>query len=101
MFRKRCSTTVFVVTYCGGVIVYRSRTQSITDLSSTEAKFLATVLYAKIAFYLRSMLEELKFDCTKATKIYDDNTSPIMIINSQVPTECACHIYVQYFAIQD
>ena len=88
-------------TYCGGAIVYRSKTQSITYLSSTEAEFLAAVLCAKIALCLRSVLDELGFGCTEPTKIDEDNASTIMIVNSQVPTECAQHIYVQYFAIQD
>ena len=32
---KQRSTTGFVFTYCGGAIVYRSKTQSITVISST------------------------------------------------------------------
>ena len=66
--------------------------QSTIALISTEAEFLAAVLCAKIALYLRSILEELGFGCTEATKIYKDNTSNIMIVNSQVPTEHARHI---------
>ena len=84
--RKRRSTTGFVFTYCGGAIVYQQKTQSITALSSTEAVFFAAVLCAKIALYLRSILDELGFGCTEPTKIYDDNASTIMIVNSQVPT---------------
>ena len=57
--RKRRSTTSFVFTYCGGAIIYRSKIQSITALSSTEAEFLAAVLCAKIALYLRFILYEL------------------------------------------
>ena len=47
--RNRRSTTGFVFTYCGGAIVYRSKTQSVTALSSTEAEFFAAVSCAKIA----------------------------------------------------
>ena len=68
--RKRRSTTGFVFTYCFGAIVYRSKTQSITALSPTEAKFLAAVSCAKIALYLRSILHELGFGDTEPTKIY-------------------------------
>ena len=99
--RKRRSTTGFVFTYCGGAIVYRSKTQSIIALSSTEAEFLAVVSCAKIALYLRSILDELGFRCTEPTKIYEDNALTIMIVNLKIPTERARHIYVQYFAIQD
>ena len=61
--RKRRSTTGFVFTYCGGAIVYRSKTQSVAAISSTEAEFLAAVSCAKIALYLRSILFELGFLC--------------------------------------
>ena len=75
--------------------------QSITAISSTEAEFLAAVSCAKIALYLRSILYELGFGCVGPTPIYEDNASTILIVNSAVPTKRACHIYVQYFAIQD
>ena len=45
-------------TYCGGAIAYKSRTQSITTISSTKAEFLVVVLFAKIALFLCSILEE-------------------------------------------
>ena len=67
---KQHSTTGFVFIYYGGAIVYRSKTKSITALSSTEAEFLAAISCAKIALYLRSILEELGLGCTEATKIY-------------------------------
>ena len=41
--RKRRSTTGFAFTYCGGAIVYRSKTQCVNALSSTEAEFIADV----------------------------------------------------------
>ena len=88
-------------TCCGGAIVYRSKTQSVTAISSTEAEFFAAVSCAKIALYLRLILYELGFACKEATPIYEDNASTIDIVNSSVPTERARHIYIQYFAIQD
>ena len=99
--RKRQSTAGFVFTYCGGAIVYRSKIQSITAISSTEVEFLAAVSCAKIALYLRSILFELGFPCIGPTCIYEDNASTIDIVNSTIPTERAWHIYIQYFAIQD
>ena len=84
---KQRSTTEILFTYCGSETVYRSTTQSITALSCTEAEFLAAVSCAKIALYLCSILEELGFCCTEATKRYEDNASTIMIVNSQVLTK--------------
>ena len=98
---KRQSTTGFVFTYYGGIIIYHSKTQYVTTISSTEAEFIATVSCAKIALYLRSILYELGFACEEATPIYEDTASTINIVNSSIPTEHAQHIYIQYFAIQD
>ena len=98
---KRRSTAGFVFTYCGGAIVYRSKTQSFTPISSTEAEFLAAVSCAKIALYLRSILFELGFPCKGPTRIYGDNASTIDIVNSTISTERSRHIYIQYFTIQD
>ena len=70
-------------------------------LALLRAEFLAAVLCAKIALYLRSILFELGFPCKGPTRIYEDNASTIDIVNSTIPTERARHIYIQYFAIQD
>ena len=53
--REQRSTTGLVFICCGGAIIYRSKIQTVTTLSSTEAKFLTAVLYAKIALYLLSI----------------------------------------------
>ena len=59
--RKCRSTTgfAFTFTYCGGAIVYRSKTQGVNALSSTEAAFIAAVTAAKTDCYLRFMLNNL------------------------------------------
>ena len=95
---QKCQfTTGFVFTYCGGAIVCQSKMQTVTAISSTEAEFLAAISCAKITLYLRFMLEEFGFPCYSPTRMYEDNASTIMIVNLQVPTKYAQHIYVQYF----
>ena len=49
---KRRSITGFVFTYCGGAIVYQSKTQSITAGSSCESEFIAAFSTCKVARYL-------------------------------------------------
>ena len=44
---KRRSTTGYALTHCGGAILYQSKAQSITALSSTEAELIAAVTAAK------------------------------------------------------
>ena len=98
---KRRSTTGYAFTYSGGAIVYRSKTQSITALSSTKAEFIAAVTAAKTARFLRSILTELGFPQTEPTPIYEDNQPTIDIVASRKPTERTRHIDIRYFAIQD
>ena len=47
--QKRRSTTGVVFTFMGGAVVYKSKTQSLTASSSTEAEFIAAHAAAKIA----------------------------------------------------
>ena len=99
--RNRRSTTGHAFVLSGGVISYRCKTQSVTATSSTEAEFLAAVLTAKQAKYLRSILKELGFEQPGPTTSYCDNQSAINVANARVPTERSRHIDMQHFAIQD
>ena len=99
--KRRRSTTGYALTYSGGAIVYRSKAQSITAQSSTEAEVIAAVTAAKTVRYIRSVLDELGFPQTKPTPIYEDNASAIDIVNSQKPTERTRHMEIRFFAIQD
>jgi hypothetical protein len=99
--RNRRSTTGYAFLYSGAVIAYRSFTQSLTAVSSTEAEFYAAVSAAKIAIYLRSVLTDLGFPPDAPTSIYEDNQAAIMMINARLPTPRARHVDIQWFAIQD
>ena len=100
--RKRRSITGFVFTYCGGAIVYRSKTQSITAGSSCESEFIAAYSACKVARYLRHILKQLHFEQTEPTPVYIDNLSALKIINDNTaPTERTRHMDIQFFALQD
>ena len=99
--RTRKSTTGFVFTLAGAAIAYRSKTQTVTATSSTEAEFIAAVLAAKTAKYLRSVLAGLGFSPPGPTILYEDNASAIKIVNARHTTDRSRHIDIQYFAIQD
>ena len=98
---RRRSTTGYALTYAGGAIVYRSKAQSITAQSSTEAEVIAAVTAAKTVRYIRFVLSELGFPQNDPTPIYEDNASAIDIVNSQKPTERTRHMEIRFFAIQD
>ena len=80
--RNRRSTTGYAFVLCGGAVSYRTKTQSITATSSTEAEFLAAVLAAKQAKYLRAILKELQFEQLLPTPIHEDNMSAIKMVNA-------------------
>jgi hypothetical protein len=98
---QRRSTTGYGFTFAGGVVAYRSKTQTITATSSTEAEFIAAVAAAKVAKYLRLILRQLGFAQKHPTLLYEDNESAIKMVNAGRPTERSRHIDIQYFAIQD
>ena len=81
--------------------MHRSKTQSLTALSLTEAEFIAAATAAKTARCIRSILTELGFNQDKPTPIYEDNKPTIDIIASQKPTERTRHIDIRFFAIHD
>lgn len=99
--RLRRSTTGFAFLFAGGAIVYKSKTQSITATSSTEAEFIAAVHASKSLLYIRYILTELGFPPTGPTRLYIDNASAIKMINARQPTDRSRHIDIQYFALQD
>jgi hypothetical protein len=99
--KKRRSTTGYTFTYSGGVMVYRSKAQSIEALSSTEADLIAAVTATKTTRYIRCVITKLGFPQEGQTPIYEDNESAISIVNSQKPTERSMHIDIRFFAIQD
>ena len=99
--RYRRSILVDNIALAGAAVVYRSKTQTQTALSSTEAEFYAAVSAAKIVRYLRFILSDLGFPQKEPTIIYEDNESAKKIIDAVTPTERSRHIAITYFAIQD
>ena len=100
--RKRRSTTGVVFTFMGGPIVYKSKTQSLTAGSSTEAEFIAAHSAAKIAIYLRMILKQLGFEQKQPTLIHIDNMSALQMINDNTsPTDRCRHLDIRYWQIQE
>ena len=79
---------------------YRSKTQSINALSSTEAYLIAAVTAVNTARLLSSVIWEpgIPQDCL--VPIYKGNDHTIDIVDSIIPTERTHHIYIQLFAIK-
>ena len=96
---KRRFTTGFDYIFSVGAVVYRSKTQSINALSSTEAYLIDVVTYVKTDIFLSYVLQELGFTQDWPIPIYNDNYTTIDIMNYIIPTERTRRIDVQFFAI--
>ena len=79
---------------------YCIKAQSNTATNSTEAEFLAAVLAAKHAKFLRAILNELGQVRQLPTTMYEDEMSDIKIINTKLPPERPRHTDIQHFAIR-
>jgi hypothetical protein len=93
--RTRRSVTVSFF-LAGGALAFKSKLQPTVATSSTVSEFIAAVLAAKIAKYLRSILIELGFPPSGPTLLYEDNKAA-----TNRPTERSRHIDIQNFAIQE
>jgi len=69
---QRRSTTGYGCWLAGGVVAYRSCTQSICAQSSMEAELIADNAAAKVTKHLRFILHELGYTQTEPTPIYED-----------------------------
>ena len=72
--------------------MYKSKAQSITALSLTEAELIAAITAAKTARFIQSVLSELNLPQLEPTPIYEDNASAIEIVNASKPTGRSRHI---------
>ena len=98
--RKRRSITGVVFTFCGGAIVYKSKPQSITAGSSTEAEFIAAHTAGKLTRYLQMVLKDLGFEQKQPTLIHIDNQPALQMINhNTAPTERTRHCDIRFFQL--
>ena len=84
-----------------GAISWRSKTQSTTVLSSTEAKFYVAISATKVYLFIPHVLHCLGQPPTGSTIIYEDNKACIKVINACYPTDHTQHTETPYFNIQD
>ena len=94
--------TGIIFNYCGGAIVYYSKTQTLPAGNSTKDEFIAAVTTAKLTWYLCSVLKQLKREQKEPTPIYVDNLSALKIINNNIsPTKKTQLMDIYFFQIQD
>ena len=76
--------TVLALTLAVGHIAYKSKSQPIISLITTEAEFVAATDCANTVLYIRSIMIELGLYQENITIIFEDNAATIEIVNTQL-----------------
>ena len=94
------STTGYIFYLANGPISYKSKLQSITAQSTTEAEYIALANSAKEATYIKALITELGLYQQSNIPIYSDNNGAIQLANNPAYHERSKHINVRYHFIR-
>jgi hypothetical protein len=98
---KRRSTSGNLILGFGGILLWNSKRQNSTALSTTEAEYIAACECAKNVQYLRNLLLEMKIEIPRTVTLYEDNQGAIGMINNPTNHSRAKHIDIRYHFIRD
>jgi len=97
--RKSTSGYVFLLSL--GAVIWSSKKQPIVTLSTTEAKFIATVVCACQAIWMNRVLREFEYNNETCTLIRCDNSSTIKLSKNPVMHGRSKHIDVRYHFLRN
>jgi len=95
------SITRYVFMMAGGAITWFSKKQSITAMSTTEAKYIALSEAAREDRWLRNLFSELGFAQSLLTIIQGNNKGSIAISKNLQFHKRSKHIELQYHSIRE
>ena len=90
------STTGFVIWAAGGVVVARSRKQSVVALSSCEAEYMAICSAIQEIVYIRQLLVDLYRRQISPTILECDNSAAVELTSRETHQQRARHISIRY-----
>jgi hypothetical protein len=90
------STSCMVMLYNKSLIMWKSKMQKTTALSTAEAEYYSASMAGCEVLYLRDLLHSLGFTQKRPTPIYEDNTACIELGNNVIGgLERAKHINIR------
>ncbi|PNX79687.1 copia-type polyprotein, partial [Trifolium pratense] len=95
------STSGYVFMLGTGAISWSSKKQPIVTLSTTEAEYVAASICACQCLWLRSIMSHLKFEQSKPTVIYCDNSSCIKLSKNPIMHDRCKHIDVRFHFLRN
>jgi hypothetical protein len=97
----RRSTTGVVALLNGTAISWYSRKQPVTASSTTDAEIVATHTATQETRWLRKLMREINGEVA-TTKLYEDNTATIQILNDECKaTSNTKHMQVRFFVARE
>jgi len=95
----RKSTSGFVAMLNGGPVVWGSKKQASTSLSSTEVKFIALTSATQELIWLRELLFSINHLSYTATPLLIDNQEAISLIKNSLSSKHSKYIELRYYFI--
>ena len=97
---QRRSTSGCVVQLSSGPVIWCSKRQSVTALSTAEAEYIAASVTARQVSWLRHFLKDLGFPCKNPSNLYIDNTAAISWAKDPVLNNKNKHIETKYHYVR-
>ena len=82
-----------------GLVVWGSKKQASTSLSSTEAEFIASTSATQELIWLRGLLSSINYLSYTATSLLIDNQGAILLIKNGLSSKHSKHIELHYYFI--
>lgn len=97
---NRKSTTSYVFTLCGSCISWKSQSQPIVAISTTESEYIAITEVVKKAAWLKCLMHEIGFK-NKNVVIFSNSQSAIQLCKNPIFHDITKHIDVRFHYIRD
>ena len=94
------SISGFLCKLAGGVILYKTKVQTIVAQSSMEAEFIAVAEPGKNILYLCTIMQEIGLEQQEASILYEDNQGAFLMAQSGQPTKRTKHIDIKHFVLK-
>ena len=95
----RKSMSGFIAVLNGGPVVWGSKKQASTSLSSTEAEFIALMSATQELIWLRGLLSFINYFSRTATLLLINNQGVISLIKNGLSSKHSKHIKLYYYFI--
>jgi len=97
----RRSTTGYIIYYGGGPILWKSKRQTVTSLSTMESEYVAASAATRELVGLRNLLHELGHPEDSPTTLYEDNQSCIAHVKNPLRHARVKHLDIKLHFLRD